>query len=130
MVGRHVLCLPLLLPPLTVPCEMVFVRPDGRETCPHGALRDGLCQAGWSGDKSVPLQLPPLHCVQEIFIFRVPGAAIEKANRYVMVYSQSTAKRHIRAKQNVFLPQVQILLYYLKHIPPLMIEDIRGTEVE
>ena len=30
-----------------------------------------------------------------------------------MLYTQSTAKGHIRAKQNIFLPQVHILIHYL-----------------
>ena len=34
-----------------------------------------------------------------------------------MFYAQSTAKDHIRAKQNVFLPQVQILIHNLIYIP-------------
>ena len=35
MLSSHLfLCLPLLAP-LTVPCRMVFVRPDVRETCPY-----------------------------------------------------------------------------------------------
>ena len=55
MIVRHVLCLPLLLAPLTVPCKMVFARSDDRETCPlsspsscspHSALQDGFCQVG------------------------------------------------------------------------------------
>ena len=34
------LCLPCLLPPFTVPCKMVLVRPDERETCTyHFSLR-------------------------------------------------------------------------------------------
>ena len=33
---------------------------------PHRALQDGLCQAGWSGEMSVSLQLPPLHYSQEL----------------------------------------------------------------
>ena len=35
---------------------------------PHSAVPDGLCEVGWSGDVSVPLQLPSLHCSQEIFM--------------------------------------------------------------
>ena len=30
----------------------------------------------------------------------------KRCDRYLMFYAQSTAKGHIRAKQNVFLPQV------------------------
>ena len=41
--------------------------------------------------------------------------------RYLMFYAQSTAKGQIRAKQNVFLPQVKIPIHNLKHIPPLKI---------
>ena len=34
------LCLPCLLPPITVPCKMVLARPDEREACPyHCSLR-------------------------------------------------------------------------------------------
>ena len=33
--------------------------------------------------------------------------------RYLMCYAQSTAKGHIRVKQNVFLPHVNILIHYL-----------------
>ena len=40
----------------------------------------------------------------------------------------STAKDHTRAKQNAFLPQVQILIHYLKHIPPLMIWEMWGKK--
>ena len=29
------LCLPCLLPPFTVPCKMVWARPDERESCPY-----------------------------------------------------------------------------------------------
>ena len=33
MLSSHLfLCLPCLLPPFTVPCKMVFARPDERET--------------------------------------------------------------------------------------------------
>ena len=41
MLSYHLfLCLPCLLPPFTVPCEMVLARPDKRETCPyHCSLR-------------------------------------------------------------------------------------------
>ena len=36
MLSSHFfLCLPRLLPPLTVPCKMVLARPDERETWPH-----------------------------------------------------------------------------------------------
>ena len=36
MLSSHpFLCLPGLLPPVTVPCKMVLVRPDERETWPH-----------------------------------------------------------------------------------------------
>ena len=42
-----------------------------------------------------------------------------------MFYAQSTATGHIREKENVFLPQVQILIHYLIHIPhQLVIRDI------
>ena len=39
-------------------------------------------------------------------------------DRYLMCYAQSTAKHYItiRAKQNIFIPQVQILIHYLIHI--------------
>ena len=41
MLSSHLfLCLPCLLPPFTVPCKMVLVRPDERETRPyHCSLR-------------------------------------------------------------------------------------------
>ena len=41
MLSSHLfLCLPCLLPPFTVPCEMVLARPDERETRPyHCSLR-------------------------------------------------------------------------------------------
>ena len=41
MLSSHLfLCLPCLLPPFTVPCKMVLVRPDERETCTyHFSLR-------------------------------------------------------------------------------------------
>ena len=41
MLSSHLFfCLPRLLPPLTVPCKMVFARPDEWETCPyHCSLR-------------------------------------------------------------------------------------------
>ena len=45
-------------------------------------------------------------------------------DRYLMSYSQSTAKGHIRAKQNVFLPQIQIPIQCFIHIPPLRIGGI------
>ena len=47
-------------------------------------------------------------------------------HRYVIVYAQSTAKGHIRVKQNVFLPQVTILIHYLIHNPPMRIGEIWG----
>ena len=31
----------------------------------------------------------------------------EKKKRYLMLYTQSTAKGYIRVKQNIFLPQVK-----------------------
>ena len=46
-----------------------------------------------------------------------------------MFYSQSTEKGHIRVKQNVFLPQVKILIHYSKHIPAL-IKKFGENEVE
>ena len=47
-----------------------------------------------------------------------------------MSYAQSTAKGHIRAKENVFLPQVQIRIHYLKHIPPLKIwRNLQNTKL-
>ena len=40
VLSSHLFCLPYLLPPLTVPCKMVFARPDERETRPyHCSLR-------------------------------------------------------------------------------------------
>ena len=42
-------------------------------------------------------------------------------DRYLMFYAQSTAKGHIRVKQNVFLPQVKLLIHYLKHS---IVEDL------
>ena len=41
MLSSHLFfCLPFLLPPFTVPCKMVLVKPDERETCPyHFGLR-------------------------------------------------------------------------------------------
>ena len=39
MLSSHLLlCLPGLLPPFTVPCKMVLVRPDKRETCPYRSI--------------------------------------------------------------------------------------------
>ena len=38
-----------------------------------------------------------------------------------MFFIQSAAKGHIRAKQNVLPPQVQILIHYLIHSAPLQI---------
>ena len=36
MLSSHLfLCLPCILPPLTVPCKMVLARPDEQETCPY-----------------------------------------------------------------------------------------------
>ena len=43
----------------------------------------------------------------------------------MMFDAQSKAKGHIRMKQNVFLPQVKILIHNL-HIPQLRIEEIFG----
>ena len=43
-----------------------------------------------------------------------------------MSYAQSTAKGRIKVKQNIFLPQIQILIHYFNiHIPPLKIGDLR-----
>ena len=39
-------------------------------------------------------------------------------SRYLVFYAQSNAKGHIRAKLNVFLQQVHILIQYLIHISP------------
>ena len=49
-----------------------------------------------------------------------------------MFYAQSTAKGQIRVKQNVFQPQVTILIHYLIHIPPLRIalEKFGENQVE
>ena len=44
----------------------------------------------------------------------------------VLRYAQSTVKGHIRAKENVFVPQVKIVIHYLTHIPPLRIGEIWG----
>ena len=61
MLSSHLfLCLPCLLPPFTVPCNMVLARPDERETCPQhcdcvslrwsGGLRGVQLPAGfWHG---------------------------------------------------------------------------------
>ena len=35
--------------------------------------------------------------------------------RYLMFYTQSTAKDQIRAKQNILLPQIKIMIYYLQY---------------
>ena len=43
-----------------------------------------------------------------------------------MFHAQLTAKGHIRRKQNVFLPQVNILIHYLIHIP--LVENWRKLE--
>ena len=43
---------------------------------------------------------------------------------YLMLYAQSTPKGDIRAKQNVFLPQMKPLIHYVMHIPPLKIIEI------
>ena len=43
---------------------------------------------------------------------------------YLVFYAQSTSNGHIGAKQNVFLPQVKIVIHYSTHIPQLMTEDI------
>ena len=52
-------------------------------------------------------------------------------DRYLMFYAQSTAKGYRKAKQNVFLPQINILIHYVIHIPPLEIAEIVvGNEVE
>ena len=42
---------------------------------------------------------------------------------YLMFYTQSTAKGHIRAKRNAFL-QLKLQIRYSIHIPPLKIEEI------
>ena len=47
------------------------------------------------------------------------------ADGYLMFYAQSSAKGHIRVKQNAFLPQVNMLIHDLIHIPPT-IEDWRN----
>ena len=39
-------CLPRLLSPFTVPCKMVLVRPDERETCPYHCSLVSLRQSG------------------------------------------------------------------------------------
>ena len=50
MLSSHlVLCPPCLLPPFTVPCQMVLARPDERETC--------------------SLQFVSLYCGQEVFVW-------------------------------------------------------------
>ena len=46
-----------------------------------------------------------------------------RLDRYLVFYAQWTAKGHIGAKENLFLPQVQILIHYSTHIPPLRIEN-------
>ena len=62
----------------------------------------------------------------------------ESIDRFLLFYAQSTTKGHIRAKQNVFLqvniliqhvflPQVNILIHYFIHIPPLRIGEIWGN---
>ena len=45
---------------------------------------------------------------------------------YLIFYAQTTAKGHIRAKQNVFLPQENIVVHYFIHIPPLRIGEMWG----
>ena len=47
-----------------------------------------------------------------------------------MFYAQSTAKGHIKAKLNVFLPQVHILIYYLIHIPPVQTFGEIGGDIK
>ena len=49
-----------------------------------------------------------------------------KIVRYLIIYTQSTAKGHIRAKLDVFLLQVKILIHYLIHIPPLRNREMWG----
>ena len=51
-------------------------------------------------------------------------------HRYLMLYVQSTVKTHIRAKQNILLPQVKIYLLVMTHC---IVEDrssLRENEVE
>ena len=56
--------------------------------------------------------------------------AERKIDRYLMFYAQSTAKGHMRVKQNAFLPQVTIIIHYLIHIPPLKIwRKLGGNEM-
>ena len=45
-----------------------------------------------------------------------------------MFFAQSTAKGHIRAKQNIglFLPQLHTLINELLHLPSLMIAEKLG----
>ena len=38
-----------------------------------------------------------------------------RIDRYLMFYVQSTAKGHLRAKQNIFLPEVKILILTIQH---------------
>ena len=56
----------------------------------------------------VPFQVANVLCSQN------PDTEIY---RYVMFYAQSSAKGPMRVKQNVFLPQVKILIHYLIHNP-------------
>ena len=44
-------------------------------------------------------------------------------DRYLMFYTRSTAKGHIRAKQNEFPPQVKILIHYSIRFPVLRTEE-------
>ena len=60
----------------------------------------------------------------DLGLFRI-GNDNNKTDRYLMFYARSTAKGHIRAKQNVFLPQVHILIQrkgkqVLKHRCPII----------
>ena len=46
-----------------------------------------------------------------------------------MFHTQSAEKGHIRAKQNIFLLQVKILIHYSINIPPLRIENLKNMKL-
>ena len=94
VIGRHVLCLSLLLAPLTVSCKTVFVRPDDRETV------------------SVPLQLPwsspsscsPHSALQNGLCHAGPGDLLCPVFPFFLLPSQCLARRSLPGPGDLSCP--------------------------
>ena len=71
-----------------------------------------LYSACGSPCQAVRLEHMDLTYIQQVTTYTFQMVFLVKMNRYLMVYDQSVPKGPIRAKPNVFLPQVKMWIHY------------------